>query len=67
MKFALATGSAHTGFHWPGFHPTALLALWWRRARERNELMQMNDHDLHDLALTRSDVQRESSKPFWKE
>jgi uncharacterized protein YjiS (DUF1127 family) len=67
MKFALANGPAHTGHHWPNLHVPALLALWWRRARERRELLQMNDHDLHDIALTRTDAQQESAKPFWKE
>jgi uncharacterized protein YjiS (DUF1127 family) len=39
---------------------------WVARARSRRELLDLNDRALLDLGLTRADVWRESSKPFWK-
>jgi uncharacterized protein YjiS (DUF1127 family) len=44
----------------------AQLSLWWRRARERRELLRMSDRDLRDIALTRIDALREATKPFWR-
>lgn len=41
------------------------LALWQERAHERHQLRMMDDHMLHDVGLTRADVEFESSKPFW--
>ena len=45
---------------------SSLLRLWWQRSRERRQLALLTDRDLHDLALTRIDAQREARKPFWK-
>ncbi len=42
------------------------LLVWQRRADERVSLGQMDDHMLKDIGLNRSDVMRESAKPFWK-
>jgi uncharacterized protein YjiS (DUF1127 family) len=28
--------------------------------------MRLDDHLLHDIGLSRSDVEREASKPFWR-
>ena len=54
-----------------GFGPAlrglpSLLALWWERSRQRHQLMELTERDLHDLRLTRVDVEQEASKPFWK-
>lgn len=38
---------------------------WQRRASERHNLRQLNDHMLRDIGLSRADVERESGKPFW--
>jgi len=51
----------------PTFSVRSLLTQWLRRARERRELMQMSDHDLSDIAMTRTDAWREAEKPFWKD
>ena len=45
---------------------SSLLRLWWQRSRERRQLALLTDRDLHDLALTRIDAQREARKPFWR-
>jgi uncharacterized protein YjiS (DUF1127 family) len=43
------------------------LAYGWReRSRQRRSLMRLDDHMLHDIGLSRSDVEREASKPFWR-
>jgi uncharacterized protein YjiS (DUF1127 family) len=42
----------------------ALLA-WQTRAVERSQLAAMDDRLLRDVGLSRSDVERERSKPFW--
>jgi uncharacterized protein YjiS (DUF1127 family) len=43
------------------------LAYGWRdRNRQRRTLMRLDDHLLHDIGLSRSDVEREASKPFWR-
>jgi uncharacterized protein YjiS (DUF1127 family) len=43
-----------------------LLLNWQARARERRCLQQMDDHALRDVGLSRADIERESSKHFWR-
>lgn len=38
---------------------------WQRLARGRRELQQLTDRELKDIGLSRADVEREASKPFW--
>ena len=42
------------------------LLLWQQRASERADLARLTDFQLKDVGLTRSDVEREASKPFWQ-
>jgi uncharacterized protein YjiS (DUF1127 family) len=43
------------------------VALDWRiRSRERRILLELDDRMLRDLGLTRGEVDRESTKPFWR-
>lgn len=44
----------------------SLLALWQERSRQRRQLTELTERDLHDLRLTRIDAEQEASKPFWK-
>ena len=37
------------------------------RARQRRALAALDDRLLADIGLSRTDVVRETSKPFWKE
>jgi len=39
---------------------------WQRRVRMRNELMLLSERDLRDVRWTRSDVEAEARKPFWR-
>ena len=39
---------------------------WQERARQRHELRTLGDFMLKDIGLSRADVEREASKPFWK-
>jgi uncharacterized protein YjiS (DUF1127 family) len=40
--------------------------LWWRRARTRRELAELDDRILADLGLDRVEARREAAKPFWQ-
>jgi uncharacterized protein YjiS (DUF1127 family) len=42
------------------------LHLWSERRRQRHELAQWKERDLHDVGLSWSDVVREAEKPFWR-
>jgi uncharacterized protein YjiS (DUF1127 family) len=44
----------------------ALLRLWGQRMRERTELARLSDRDLHDIGLSRGDVDQLLAKPFWR-
>jgi uncharacterized protein YjiS (DUF1127 family) len=39
---------------------------WQERARSRVLLGRLDDRMLRDMGLSRSDVEVESSKPFWR-
>jgi len=41
-------------------------ALWSERRRERRQLMEMPDHLLRDIGITRVDAFVEADKPFWR-
>lgn len=41
-------------------------ALWSERRRERRQLMEMPDHLLRDIGITRVDAFHEADKPFWR-
>lgn len=42
------------------------LHVWHERMATRRELAELDDHMLHDIGLTRTDVVREIDKPFWR-
>lgn len=44
----------------------AQLRLWRRRARERSQLAQLSERDLHDIGMSRGTVYAELQKPFWR-
>ena len=40
--------------------------LWHERARQRRQLLQLNDAMLRDIGLGRADALGEAAKPFWR-
>lgn len=43
-----------------------LLQTWHQRARERRELLQLDERQLRDIGVRAEDVLREAHKPFWR-
>lgn len=44
----------------------SLLRTWRQRAAQRRELAHWTERDLHDVGLTRDDIELEVAKPFWR-
>jgi uncharacterized protein YjiS (DUF1127 family) len=42
------------------------LSLWRDRIRERQGYATFDERDLHDLGLSRWEVEQELAKPFWR-
>ena len=42
------------------------LHTWRDRVRQRRELAQWTERDLHDVGRSRSDIVHEAEKPFWR-
>ena len=42
------------------------LIVWHERQSQRHRLRDLDERALRDLGLTRSDVEREARKPFWR-
>jgi uncharacterized protein YjiS (DUF1127 family) len=40
--------------------------VWRDRQRNRRELAQWTERDLHDVGLSWSDIVHEAEKPFWR-
>ncbi|MFY9957354.1 DUF1127 domain-containing protein [Bradyrhizobium sp.] len=47
-------------------HLSETLHTWRERVRQRRELAQWTDRDLHDVGLSWSDIVHEAEKPFWR-
>jgi uncharacterized protein YjiS (DUF1127 family) len=45
----------------------ALISIWWRRSRNRQELAAMSNRDLQDIGITPWEAHCEANKPFWRE
>lgn len=53
------------GLGWIG-RAVDLVQTWHQRARERRKLMQLSDHMLRDIGITRAMAGGEAEKPFWR-
>jgi uncharacterized protein YjiS (DUF1127 family) len=42
------------------------LHVWRERQRQRRELAQWTDRDMHDVGISWSDIAHEVEKPFWR-
>ena len=45
--------------------PLPPLARWRRIRRERQQLLDLDEHMLRDVGLTRAQARQEASRPFW--
>lgn len=43
----------------------AVATVWHGRMQQRRQLRSLDDRILSDVGLSRADVEREASKPFW--
>jgi uncharacterized protein YjiS (DUF1127 family) len=43
-----------------------LFLTWWELARQRRALAGLDDRGLADIGLSRSDIDAEINKPFWR-
>lgn len=43
-----------------------LVLVWHRRSVERHRLSELNAHMLKDIGVSRSEIEAECRKPFWK-
>lgn len=59
------TASGAMTFSWLA-QPVTVLAVWRQRARTRQQLLRLNEHDLRDIGLTRHQVMMECNKPLWR-
>lgn len=41
--------------------------LYSQRARQRRQLLELSEHALEDIGVTRAEAMAEARKPFWKE
>jgi uncharacterized protein YjiS (DUF1127 family) len=53
----------HSGSRWNEMKQQ--FAEWRRLVRSRHELHSLSDQTLRDIGVSRCDVQREVTKPFW--
>lgn len=44
----------------------AVMRTWQQRTIQRIDLSELDDHLISDIGLTRGQVAREASKPFWR-
>ena len=45
---------------------TKKITYWMERSKQRKELAELDDRMLNDIGYTRAEVQKETSKPFWR-
>ena len=50
----------------PG-HTLMLLEYWAVRANQRRNLIDLPDHLLKDIGISRAEAEREGGKPFWRD
>ncbi|WP_207479468.1 DUF1127 domain-containing protein [Arenibaculum pallidiluteum] len=59
----MRAGAARTGGF--SFDPMGIVLTWLERREQRHALANLDDRLLKDIGLSRSLVERETSKPFW--
>jgi uncharacterized protein YjiS (DUF1127 family) len=43
-----------------------VVLVWHQRARQRRQLLEVSDHMLRDIGISRADAIGEAEKPFWR-
>jgi uncharacterized protein YjiS (DUF1127 family) len=43
-----------------------LVETWLQRRRQRRALLELSDHVLKDIGISRSEALQEGRKPFWQ-
>ncbi|MET0116314.1 MAG: DUF1127 domain-containing protein [Sedimenticola sp.] len=43
------------------------MRLWLMRYRQRKELLQLEEHILKDIGISRCEALNEARKPFWRD
>ncbi|CAI8775198.1 DUF1127 domain-containing protein [Pseudomonas soli] len=46
---------------------SGLVLRWFELHRQRDELARLSDATLHDLGLSRADIQQEADRHFWED
>ena len=59
------SGGVSAVFHTIGKAARTVIA-WQERADQRRQLRALSEYMLKDIGLSRADVEREVSKPFWR-
>jgi uncharacterized protein YjiS (DUF1127 family) len=65
-RMSKAVGSDDSQLPYAVKRALVTLQIWRERVRQRRELAQWTDHDLHDVGLSWSDIALEIKKPFWR-
>lgn len=47
-------------------HALTTVRVWRRRAHSRRQIEHLDEHLRRDIGLTREQLRREATKPFWK-
>ena len=50
---------------WPA-HLRRILREWQHRAHSRREIVVLDDRTIGDLGISRSQIEFEAQKPFWR-
>jgi uncharacterized protein YjiS (DUF1127 family) len=68
MKMSILSHESMINHHGSGVlaQLSEQLHVWRDRRRQRRELAQWTDRDLHDVGLSWSDIVNEAEKPFWR-
>jgi uncharacterized protein YjiS (DUF1127 family) len=68
MKMSIYSHASMTNHHGSRLFAElgGVFHVWRERVRQRRELAQWSDRDLHDVGLSWSDIAHEVEKPFWR-
>lgn len=59
-------GSLRSSVRGAGLRVVEAFLAWHERARQRRALLQLSDHMLRDIGISRAEAVGEAGKPFWR-